>query len=847
MIKQLLGSPDSLRSIVELDGITTLVVLDISLDHSNSNLIKYLITLLEMFNYESKKLQSLNYCDYELAYVVYSVVLRLISKIDVNDVTKDFVSSIKLAVAKKADPFQQVRSFLRTSVSPESSGLAADDPLMARFNSLKEPVSKPSNAFITTDSISPQLLKPKLSDSVLLIDFRELKDFNHNHINHQQVINIQPNLLTYEYSNDQDLEAKLKLHLPQDQFTRFQNRYKYDLVVLYNFRYDFDLTKLGEYLTSGHSEPLQSAGPFYKLIDLIMFKNKYISSKLKHYPVFLKGGILNWYNTFGEKAITKTEASPLLPPPVSLSRNGSAHVVKMDQERSSNSPSPYLKHFGEYLSTAKTEPIRRNSYSQSTGNLETTLSFNSHRSPSSPTSYIRPSQDLHKSSTNAIVSNNHVATHPMPVQQPATPKRSLSYSKSSSSSLVKSTPAKTKDSGSDPNKFLEKYTTGLVNLGNSCYMNCIVQCLGSTHHLTRFFFPNLSTSSNSLSYRQHININNKLGTKGILTNNFVGLLINMFTNNSKYFTPTEFKKVIGSLSPGHQFATSDQQDCNEFLTFILDGLHEDLNQMAILSPEEKKQISELTPEQEKTREYLPVRLASTIEWERYLKLNFSVIVDYFQGQYLSQLKCLECRNTSTTYNAFSVLSLPIPNKMNGHVLLDDCLEAFTTTELLDDNNRWRCPKCKRQTKLTKKITITRLPQVLIIHFKRFKISPQGYFNKLDTFIKYPVSDVLDLTKYWPEVGTSMSSDSAYPPEKESQILSTLPTRNQVPPFRYKLNGVANHFGNLTTGHYTAYVYKQSDSKKTREWCYFDDAKITYNCPESQVLNKNAYCLFYNRL
>ena len=60
-------------------------------------------------------------------------------------------------------------------------------------------------------------------------------------------------------------------------------------------------------------------------------------------------------------------------------------------------------------------------------------------------------------------------------------------------------------------------------------------------------------------------------------------------------------------------------------------------------------------------------------------------------------------------------------------------------------------------------------------------------------------------------------------------------------------GVANHFGDPTAGHYTAYVRKMSDAKKTREWCYFDDSKVTYNCKESQVLNKNAYCLFYQRI
>ena len=131
-------------------------------------------------------------------------------------------------------------------------------------------------------------------------------------------------------------------------------------------------------------------------------------------------------------------------------------------------------------------------------------------------------------------------------------------------------------------------------------MNCILQCLAATPQLTKFFFPNISSSSlpssSSLqSYRQHINVNNKLGSKGILTTNFVNLLMNMFTNVGKYFTPTSFKKVVGSLSPGQQFATFDQQDCIEFLNFILDGLHEDLNQMLISDPEEKENYLGIDP------------------------------------------------------------------------------------------------------------------------------------------------------------------------------------------------------------------------------------------------------------
>ncbi|CUM63962.1 uncharacterized protein PRCAT00001550001 [Priceomyces carsonii] len=847
---------------------------------SASKILSFQISLLEIFNHEAKKLKEFHYCDYEIAYVTYKSAVALYSdnENDVSAKTEDFVKAIRETLVRKRQDFESVKEFIILNQPQQSfKGDEEIDPLFERFNNLKTsnlglkdqygtkssssdeatPVSQ--EAFVETLKFREVIMPLELHDllagesKILLIDYRATKDFNHNHIKHDDVVNIDPSIvMSLDWKKQQgltdlDLEDKLSFHLPKEQLERFKNRNRYELVVAYNFKFGYSSSAnnrfdcLKSLLINEQAYGLVSQNPFEKLLELITSKNKYISSKLKNYPCYLAGGVFKWYECFGDKSIARTIVTSTLTRPdaivsknsgLSSSRSSSSDLRMNANSRSS---SPYLKNFGEYLATAKSDGDSYNS--KSAGSASLRLKFfpddkvgdlpQIARNQSGPT-IVQPQQQLKPSITRRM-------------------SRDLTDSKE-----IQSANGKLQTS---PTKFLEQYTTGLTNLGNSCYMNCVLQCLGATPQLTKFFFPNISNSmlapsSSLMSYRQHINVNNKLGSKGILTTNFVNLLLNMFNNAGKYFTPTSFKKVVGSLSSGHQFASFDQQDCIEFLNFLLDGLHEDLNQV-MLNAEDKKSIMELTPEQEKTRETLPVRLASTIEWERYLKLNFSIVVDYFQGQYLSQLKCLECGHTSTTYNAFSILSLPIPEKLNSTptVLLEDCLQEFVTTELLDEFNKWFCPNCKKFTKLTKKITITRLPQVLIIHFKRFKILPNGYINKLDTFVKYPVNEVLDLTSYWPDIGTSVnpSKDLSISKSKEAEILSTLPTRNQVPPFRYKLYGVVNHFGNLSTGHYTSYVHKNSDTRKKREWCYFDDAKITYNCSESQVLNKNAYCLFFQRI
>lgn len=842
--------------------------------------IDYQIKLLEVLAYEIKRLDKVGYCDYELAYVCFNITTLLLDECRGHDSpVKEFIPIIELTLEKKKVKMDVIIEQIEKNGT--EGNIIDSDPLLSRFNKLNgqgatsvlefsgQATSGPATleTFKLTEIITAPQLHSLISDkvSVLLIDFRTKKEYSYNHINHPNVINIDPAVVNGLLGSDnkgnaadvtdQDLEERLSMLLPDDQFNKFTNRQKYDLIVMYNLKYGVKQKELNRFeslvslLINDDVDGIPSKNPFTKLVDLLAYKNKYISTKLKRTPCYLTGGVSFWYSLYGESSIAKSAVEPVIAfPPASLSKNGSRSFSNSDNshsgsEKATRSDSPYLKNFGDYLGTAKTTnrtPVS-NSFLRPAPMLESR-------------DYIGASSEIDPwkldSSSIAPASPLYAPPQQQSPKRPSITSKILSSLVGTASTLTKTPSIEKKD----PSKFLDEYATGLTNLGNSCYMNCILQCLGATPQLTKFFVPTFpDTSGNSQSWRKHINSGNKMGTKGMVTINFVSLLMNMFANNGSSFSPLSFKKIVGSFSPGRQFDNFDQQDCIEFLTFLLDAIHEDLNQMGVATIQEKQQIMELTPEQEKTREVLPIRLASTIEWERYLKLNFSIIVDYFQGQYLSQLRCLECGTTSTTYNAFLILSLPIPEKLGNteNITLDDCLKEFVQLELLDEENKWHCPKCKKFTRLTKKITITRLPQVLIIHFKRFKISPTGYFSKMDNLIKYPVNDVLDLTSYWPSVGTSVNPNinpaDVMTPQKEAEILATLPTRNQTPPFRYKLYGVANHFGNLTTGHYTAYIHKESDRRKTREWCYFDDARVTFNQKESQVLNKNAYCLFYQRI
>lgn len=232
----------------------------------------------------------------------------------------------------------------------------------------------------------------------------------------------------------------------------------------------------------------------------------------------------------------------------------------------------------------------------------------------------------------------------------------------------------------------------------------------------------------------------------------------------------------------------------------------------------RNKLAPLTEEDERRREQLPPQIAAVKEWQRYMHQNLSIAVEWLQGQLSSRLTCLTCRNTSTTYSPFMYLSLPIP-VVNGTFTLQNCLNEFTKEEVLDGDDAWHCPNCKQPRRATKKLTITRLPVILIIHLKRFTNSGP-WRDKLNTFINFPLVN-LELTEYVPPPLPRVALDSP----------------NTAPPFIYDLYGTVNHYGTLHGGHYTSYV----KNPYRGEWNCFDDSKAT-KMDASQVVVSPSFAL-----
>jgi ubiquitin carboxyl-terminal hydrolase 4/11/15 len=148
--------------------------------------------------------------------------------------------------------------------------------------------------------------------------------------------------------------------------------------------------------------------------------------------------------------------------------------------------------------------------------------------------------------------------------------------------------------------------------------------------------------------------------------------------------------------------------------------------------------------------------------------------------------------------------------------LKDCLTLFCQTERLGKNDEWYCPKCKEFVQATKKFDLWKLPEILVIHLKRFQYT-KWWRDKIDTYVDYPISG-LDLSEF------VLSA-------QYKKMFSCV----------YDLFAISVHSGGLGGGHYTAFALNPLD----KHWYYFNDSSVQM-VDEKHIKVDGAYVLFYRR-
>ncbi|XP_051966292.1 ubiquitin carboxyl-terminal hydrolase 32-like isoform X2 [Xyrauchen texanus] len=192
----------------------------------------------------------------------------------------------------------------------------------------------------------------------------------------------------------------------------------------------------------------------------------------------------------------------------------------------------------------------------------------------------------------------------------------------------------------------EQGATGLSNLGNTCFMNSSIQCVSNTKPLTEYFI--------SGRHLYELNRTNPIGMRGHMAKCYGDLIQELWSGTQKNVAPLKLRWTIAKYAP--RFNGFQQQDSQELLAFLLDGLHEDLNRV------HEKPYVEL-----KDSDGRPDLEVATEAWENHLRRNRSIVVDLFHGQLRSQVKCKTCGHISARFDPFNFLSLPLPMDSSMHL------------------------------------------------------------------------------------------------------------------------------------------------------------------------------------
>uniref|UniRef100_A0A3P8RPK2 ubiquitinyl hydrolase 1 n=1 Tax=Amphiprion percula TaxID=161767 RepID=A0A3P8RPK2_AMPPE len=175
--------------------------------------------------------------------------------------------------------------------------------------------------------------------------------------------------------------------------------------------------------------------------------------------------------------------------------------------------------------------------------------------------------------------------------------------------------------------------------------------------------------------------------------------------------------------------------------------------------------------------------------------------------------------------------------------LDECFQLYTKEEQLAPDDAWKCPHCKQLQQGMVKMSLWTLPDILILHVKRFRQVGERR-NKLSTLVRFPLTG-LDMAPHVVKRSQSMRNvnmGSSQPSWKQPSGQHHQSADVILPhDYLYDLYAVCNHHGGMHGGHYTAYCRNSVDG----QWYSYDDSSVDL-VPEEEVCTRGAYILFYQR-
>jgi len=326
---------------------------------------------------------------------------------------------------------------------------------------------------------------------------------------------------------------------------------------------------------------------------------------------------------------------------------------------------------------------------------------------------------------------------------------------------------------------------GLVNLGNTCFMNSCLQLLFNCDILNETLNNKIKENANS----------------NVLLNEYVELF--NLVNDMKKQVIISPKKFLHSLQCESKkqnnllFSGYTQNDIEEFFIFLVTNFHEGLKREVDITIKGKPQHKQ---------DILAIKCFNMIK-KMYSK-EYSEIIDIFFGIHVTQLVDMSNNIIRQIPEVYQSLSIPIPSKQNVHLI--DCINEYLAPYLLNGDNQYYYEEKKVKIDVNKQMVIWSLPKILVITLKRFN----NNLKKNQTLVNYNVNEDLNLTQY----------------VKGYQSNSYI----------YELIGTGNHTGSVFGGHYYSHI------KKNSKWYLFNDTNVSEVEKLNSIISNYTYLLFFRK-
>ncbi|KJZ71151.1 hypothetical protein HIM_09450 [Hirsutella minnesotensis 3608] len=630
----------------------------------------------------------------------------------------------------------------------------------------------------------------KSRHSILLIDVRSREEFDDGHIMSSSIICIEPSILLRDNITSDEISESMVLS-PNPEQSLFDKRDTYDLVVFY------DQSSESVPQIPRNSDELVVVSLHRALVHLSY------GHDLRRPPRLLNGGLNAWIDFLGPQSLQSTARATPIPSTTPRWQKRKGFIQQKGYKYQFGSlPPADVRAWETTLERDARQAATQPSFPR-TGDefLKSTPLPAQKQSMSTPAPPV-PVRDIARQQSRDLMKGFGSSTHlPDPPARPCAAVQRPSHSRLPQGD----DDHETFNGSSRPKKGMEqlpgpivKAYTGLVNPRNWCYANSTLQALLAS--------PGFGRELTGSEWAHNYSAIPRKGTEAI---DPPQLMIRIISNLYYWMSGGNFPTLKAQTlmdyslhlcksgnSTQVEFGGPDQQDAQEFMSFVIEQLHDETNH--------RRNLEGTAEHPAETAKRSPI-LGAMEYWTQHSKYSKSIVDYYWRGIELSTVECHHCRTKSYKYETFTWLSVPVDHT-RGRMTLDDILSKRVTDGGLI--SEYKCESCHKMG-ANRTCTIARMPRLLCISLGRFNLDGKGGYFKTKSIVTWNLND-MDFSPYF-----------------EASSGSTKPTGDQAfsGPFRYECYAVILHAGRqVNTGHYYAYV-RDSTSHDQSAWYCCDDDKV----------------------